>query len=314
MIIIAHDYSSVKKRTKCAPALHYSWGMNAQLYFSGLSKKYFLELTAKPEEFSYDVFFQAIKEKFQPFSEDITCKHRTLPMEPIPNKQIDVNAIYKILSLVERQQDLSIIKVLYGITDEYIQNLINIADVIKNIETEKKQSRFIAKSRSHSILPGKLRSNLEQMEFEVLFPKVEMFFKLQPEKFKTFVKYFFLHKNASNHAIPFSSPDELDIFLECLIIFFGSNRIKVEFSKNSNVWHQYLHSSIKLEKNNNTSNNALVWLKHPDEENLLKNYKSNNEDSGLNPAKYSTPILSHLLFYVLLIYFDADDVKSWITE
>jgi hypothetical protein len=227
--------------------------------------------------------------------------------------QLNIHAIYEIISVLELHHDHSFLQTKYDLNDDVMIDFFSAAVKLNSFRTEKGKSRINSISRSDLLQPAKLRSHAEQNEFSRLVPKFEAFSKVEIDEFEFLSRYYFLHKNTSNHAIAFNSLELLERFVKILLNFFDAKRIYVELSQVNGLWLKHLPKSISFKMTNSSSGSAKLCIFHPENEKIIENFKSNASSLGIRKAatKYSTPIFNNLLFGCVLLRLDSERIDSW---
>ncbi|WP_320150340.1 site-specific integrase [uncultured Tolumonas sp.] len=297
----------------CMNAGVYQWSYYLINYFSGISLEKINELSNNSTYFCESAYSNAMKEAIGKFTKLVSCTDRAMPnISPIIHK-LNIHAIYEIISVLELHHDHSFLQTKYDLNDDIMIDLFSAAVKLSSFKTEKGKSRINSTSRSNLLQPAKLRSHAEQNEFSRLVPKFEVFSEVEIDEFEFLSRYYFLHKNTSNHAIAFNSLELLERFVKILLNFFDAKRIYVELSKVNDLWLKHLPKSISIKMTKSSSGSAKLCILHPENEKVIENYQCNVPSSGAvkDINKYSTPILKNLLFGCVLLRFDSEKIDSW---
>ncbi|RJF33651.1 MULTISPECIES: site-specific integrase [Pseudoalteromonas] len=216
-----------------------------------------------------------------------------------------------VLQAAEKKATINELVFRFNLDEELISRWIIKAKDTSNLITSKNKSRIFSRYKAETpigepLAPSTPQSNEELLEADLAIAKLRSIFKQNKSKINWCINYFINNTNTSKPGIIFSSPEELERYLDILVQIFPKNRWRLKLSpakskKTSELlkkWKAKSHQIPIMLDTNRVIGKArypegklILTLSHPSEDKLIKKHKVN---------QYSTNVLTYI-FHLLRI-------------
>lgn len=165
----------------CLLQARYELPMSLRWYFSGQSRAALKKHGWQDGEFCWERCKDVILDSVSAWTTEVSWQPIVMAPLPIPRKRkFDFAATLELITLVSKREDLNGMFARYDLTQEYVNEMVHRARLLRAIRTQRERWRLIrSKYPTQALLPGPLRSHRENAELVKVVDKARQVYKTQ---------------------------------------------------------------------------------------------------------------------------------------